>query len=98
MDSRQQDDLRSSCEALRKTFRHEFEDVAPFYNLTAKRYARWEAGDVDLRDEELTMVRLGMLAVAARQKTLADQCVMFAKRHQDAFMVQLIAEQIAAQA
>jgi hypothetical protein len=89
MSSIEQDDLRSASEALRKTLRFDNAQFSAFCELAPRRYAAWERGAVDLQDEELANVRLAMLGLAQQQKCVADKCLSFARRHQDASLVLL---------
>jgi hypothetical protein len=87
MVSVEQDDLRSAAEALRNSLRLNAEDFAKYCDLRPRKYVRWESGDVDLSEPDLSAIRLGMLAIAQQQKVVVDECLAFARRHQDLFML-----------
>jgi hypothetical protein len=80
--SQEQDDLRSASEALRRTLRYKISKYSECNGLSPRRYSDWERGSLDLDDDELVAVRLGMLALAQAQKITADKCLNFARRHQ----------------
>lgn len=78
--SRDQDDLRNSSEALRITLRFDRKTYTKFCEVPLSRYNRWETGALDLREEELTRIRLSMFALASQQKAICDKCMVFVRR------------------
>jgi hypothetical protein len=83
MSSVAQDDSRSASEALRRCLHIPVRKFALCCELTPRRYAAWERGDIDLTDAQLAKIRVAMLALAHQEKVNADKCLNFARRHQD---------------
>jgi len=86
MSSVAQDDLRNASQALRTTLRFEAAKFAAACDLSPRRYSSWERGLTDLNEAELAGIRLAILGLAQQQKCVADKCLNFALRHQDAVL------------